>query len=119
MVSRRDEPREKRETEDSRDPRIRARSSPLSNCPKTWRDGQEWIVEGGEPSDDPADVKKWHDKLLALSAQIPAADHEHMGAAVAEQDRQAKERMRQDRLGDPIFVNLAQASASVSNPCLP
>lgn len=54
------------------------------------------IVEGFELSDDPTDIKKWHDKLVALSAQIPAEDHDRMAAALAEQDRQAKELMRRD-----------------------
>ena len=69
---------------------------PLEELPEHWRDGQELIVEGCEPSDDLADIQKWHDKLVALSAQIPAGDHERMAAAVAEQSRQAKERMRRD-----------------------
>ena len=59
---------------------------PLDELPQHWRDGQELIVEDCEPSDDPADIKKWHDELVALSAQIPAEDHERMAAAVAEQD---------------------------------
>jgi hypothetical protein len=69
---------------------------PVDKLPSHWREGQELIVEGCAPSDDPADIKEWHDKLLTLSAQIPAEDHERMAAAIAEQDRQAKERMRQD-----------------------
>ena len=28
------------------------------------------------------DIKKWRDKLMALSAQIPAEDHERMAAAL-------------------------------------
>jgi hypothetical protein len=47
-----------------------------------------------EPSGNPADIKKWYAKLVALSAQIPPDDHKQMAAAVAEQDRQAKELMR-------------------------
>ena len=69
---------------------------PLEELPENWRDGQELIVEGGEPSDDPAEIKKWHEKLLALSAQIPAEDHKRMAAALAEHDRQAKEWMRRE-----------------------
>ena len=69
---------------------------PLDGLPPHWREGQELIVEGCEPSDDPADIKKWHDELVALSAQIPAADHQRMAAALAEQDRQEKDRMRRD-----------------------
>jgi hypothetical protein len=69
---------------------------PLDELPGYWRDGQELIVEGCEPSDDPAEIKKWHEKLLALSAQIPAEDHRRMAAALAEQDRQAKESMRRE-----------------------
>ena len=69
---------------------------PLDELPGHWRDGQELIVEGGEPSDDPAEIRKWHKKLLALSAQIPAEDHKRMAAALAEQDRQAKESMRRE-----------------------
>jgi hypothetical protein len=64
--------------------------------PKTWRDGQELTVDGGEPLDDPVVIKKWLEKLLALSAQIPAEDHKRMAAALAEQDRLAKEYMRRE-----------------------
>jgi hypothetical protein len=69
---------------------------PLDELPEHWREGQELIVEGGEPSDDPADIRKWHEELMALSAQIPAEDHKRMAAALAEQNRRAKERMRRD-----------------------
>ena len=69
---------------------------PVDELPSHWREGQELIVEGCEPSDDPADIKEWHDELVALSAQIPAEDHERMAAALAEQDRQAKELMRRE-----------------------
>ncbi len=69
---------------------------PVDELPEHWREGQELIVEGTEPSDDPADIKNWHEELVALSAHIPALDHERMAAAVAEQDRKAKEWMRRD-----------------------
>jgi hypothetical protein len=69
---------------------------PLDKLPEHWREGQELIVEGCEPSDDPKDINKWHEELVALSAQIPAEDHERMAAAVAERDRLAKDRMRRD-----------------------
>jgi hypothetical protein len=49
---------------------------PLEELPAHWRNGLELIVDGVEPSDDPTDIKKWRAKLLALSAQIPAAGHE-------------------------------------------
>jgi hypothetical protein len=69
---------------------------PLDALPEHWREGQELIVEGWEPSDDPADVKKWYDEFVALSAQIPADDHQRMAAAVAEQSRLAKEWLRDE-----------------------
>jgi hypothetical protein len=69
---------------------------PLDELPGHWREGQELIVEGCGPSDDPAEIEKWHEQLLALSARIPAEDHKRMAAALAEQDRQAKEVMRRD-----------------------
>lgn len=69
---------------------------PLDELPVQWREGQELIVEGCEPSDDPTEIKKWQDKLLALSAQIPAEDHKRMSAALAEQKCQAKESMRRE-----------------------
>src|SRR5712691_10883913 len=55
------------------EPMIRAilkkgKIEPLDELPGHWRDGQELTVEGGEPSDDPAEIKKWHKKLLTLSA---------------------------------------------------
>jgi hypothetical protein len=69
---------------------------PLEELPEHWHEGQELIVEGCVPSDDPADIRSWHDRLVVLSAQIPDEDHERMAAAVAEQDRLAKELMRRD-----------------------
>lgn len=69
---------------------------PLDELPPHWRDGQELIVDGGEPSDDPAEIRQWHEKLLSLSAQIPAEDLKRMAAALAQQDRQEKERMRRE-----------------------
>lgn len=69
---------------------------PVDELPEHWREGQELIVDGGDPSDDPADLKKWYEELIALSAQIPTADHERLAAALAEQDRQAKEVVRRE-----------------------
>jgi hypothetical protein len=69
---------------------------PLDELPQHWREGKELIVEGCEPSDDPAEIKKWYDELLGRSAQTSAKDHERMAAALAEQDRQAKELMRRE-----------------------
>ena len=69
---------------------------PLDELPQHWGEGQELIVEGCEPSSDPTAIKKWHAKLAALSAQIPPEDHERMAAALVEQDRHAKERMRRE-----------------------
>lgn len=65
------------------------RIRPLEALPQHWREGQELTVEGEAPSDDPADIKRWHEKLLILSAQIPAQDHGRMADALAEQDRVA------------------------------
>jgi len=69
---------------------------PVDELPPHWREGQELIVEGCGPSDDPADIKRWRDELVALPAQIPAEDHARMAAAIAEQERQAKDLMRLD-----------------------
>ena len=74
----------------------RGKIQPLDELPEHWREGQELIIESREPSDDPAEIKKWHDTLVELSAQIPAEDHKRMAAAIAEQDRQAKGRMRRN-----------------------
>lgn len=74
----------------------KGRIQPLDELPGHWREGQELTVACREPSDNPADTKVWHDDFVVLSAQIPAEDHARMAAAIAEQDRQAKERMRRD-----------------------
>jgi hypothetical protein len=71
----------------------------LIELPEHWGERHQLIVEGREPSSDPTDIMQWHDKLVALSAQIPASDHERMAAAPAEQERQAQERMRRDNPG--------------------
>jgi hypothetical protein len=34
---------------------------PLDPLPGHWRNGQELTVEGCAPSDDPAEIKKWHE----------------------------------------------------------
>ena len=69
---------------------------PLDELPKQWRDGQELLIEACEPADDPGEIKRWYVKLQALSAQIPPEDHERMAAALAKQDREAKETMRRE-----------------------
>ncbi len=74
----------------------KGRIQPLEKLPNHWREGQELVVETSAPSNDPADIKKWYEELLALSAEIPAEDHAKMAAALAEHERQAKERMRRD-----------------------
>jgi hypothetical protein len=83
------------------EPMIRAilkkgKIQPLDELPEHWHEGQELTVEGCEPSDDPAEIKKWYAKLVALSPQIPASDHKRLAAALAEQDRESKEQMRRD-----------------------
>ncbi len=75
---------------------IKGKIQPVDKLPGHWREGQELIVEGAEPAGNPGDIKKWYAKLVALSAQIPAEDHERMAAAIAEQDREAKNQMRRD-----------------------
>ena len=69
---------------------------PLDELPGFWHDGQELIVESCEPSDDPEEIRKWYREFVALSRAIPAEDHKRMAAALAEQDRQAKEQVRRD-----------------------
>jgi hypothetical protein len=69
---------------------------PVDELPEHWREGQELIVEGCEPSDDPADIKRWYEEFVTLSAEIPADDHKRMSAAIAELNRQAKAWMRHE-----------------------
>ncbi len=67
---------------------------PLDELPAHWQDGQEVFIQASQPSDDPVEIKKWYEKLKALSIQIPPEDHERMAAALADQDRQNKKLMR-------------------------
>jgi hypothetical protein len=69
---------------------------PVDALPKHWREGQELVVEGCSPSDDPEDIKKWYRELTALAAQVPPEDHARMEKAIAKQKRQAKELMRRE-----------------------
>ena len=69
-------------------------ASTLDPLPENWGEGQELIVEGFGPSDDPAEILKWYEDLVRLSKDIPTDDHARMAAAIAEQDREAKEWMR-------------------------
>ena len=67
---------------------------PIDELPRHWLDGQELIVDCGELTDDPSEIKNWYDKLVALSGQISDDDHERMAAAIAEQARQDKDLVR-------------------------
>jgi hypothetical protein len=69
---------------------------PLEDLPTFWHEGQELVIEGSEPSDDPKEIVQWHERLIALSEQIPAEDHVRMATALAEQDREAKKSMWQE-----------------------
>lgn len=69
---------------------------PLDALPPHWREGQELIVEGGDPPDDPAAIQAWYARLQTLARQVPEADHERMAAALDEQKRESKERMRRE-----------------------
>ncbi len=69
---------------------------PLDELPQHWRDGQELIIEGCDPSDDATAIRTWYDELLALAAQIPQEDHKRMADALAEQRRHGKEMMRRE-----------------------
>jgi hypothetical protein len=74
----------------------KGRIEPLDALPKHWHDGLQLTVEGGEPSDDPKEIKKWYERLQALSAEIPAEEHKRMSDALAEQDQLAKKWMRRE-----------------------
>jgi hypothetical protein len=69
---------------------------PLDALPAVWQEGQELVVESCAPSDDAAEIKKWYEELMALSAQVPAEDHQRMAEALAEQDQTAKALMRRE-----------------------
>jgi len=69
---------------------------PVDKLPSHWQEGQELVVEGWEPSDNLAEIKRWHEKLVALSSRIPAEDHALMAAELARQDQEGKERMRRE-----------------------
>jgi hypothetical protein len=63
----------KRRTNDPRDLE-KSKIQPLDELPQYWREGQELIVAGREPSNDRAGIKKWHAESVALSGQMPEAD---------------------------------------------
>lgn len=69
---------------------------PIGKLPAHWCEGQELIVEGSGPTDDPRQIKEWYDELQKLSTRIPREDHDRMAKALAEQDRQEKDRMRRE-----------------------
>lgn len=64
---------------------------PVDGLPEHWHDGQDLFIESCEPSDDPTEIKKWYEKLRALSARIPASDNQRLAATLGEHDRDAKE----------------------------
>ena len=69
---------------------------PVDELPESWSEGQELIVDSCEPSDDPEKITRWFEKLRYLSSEIPRSDHERLAAALAEQDRLAKDQMRRE-----------------------
>jgi hypothetical protein len=71
-------------------------NQPIDALPANWCDGQELILVGDEPSDDPAVIKEWYRKLVALSVDIQPDDHKRMAKALVENDRIAKDLMRRE-----------------------
>ena len=67
---------------------------PLEKLPAHWHEGQELFIEGGDPSDDPAEIEKWYRELTEMCARIPEEDHKRMQAALDEQKRLGKEFVR-------------------------
>ena len=69
---------------------------PVDQLPESWGEGQELIVDSCEPSDDTEEITRWFEKLRDLSGDIPRSDHKRLAAALADQDRKAKEQRRRE-----------------------
>jgi hypothetical protein len=69
---------------------------PLDELPGNWSDGQELVIEACAPSDEPAEIEDWYKKLRELSAGLSIQDRDCLEAALAEQDRVAKDLMRKE-----------------------
>lgn len=66
---------------------------PLSPLPDDWREGQELLVQEGEPA-EPEDWDAWEQEMEELAAKIPPEDFVRLEEVLAEADREAKSIVR-------------------------
>jgi hypothetical protein len=69
---------------------------PLDDLPSSWPEGQELLIEEGEPPVDPEEIAAWSREIEETAARIPAEEHERFLAALEEVEKESKERARRE-----------------------
>ncbi|MFL6259774.1 MAG: hypothetical protein ACJ76Y_08695 [Thermoanaerobaculia bacterium] len=63
---------------------------PLEDLPESWKEGQELIVEEGEPPFDPEEIIAWSREIEETAAEIPQEEHDRFLAALEALERESK-----------------------------
>jgi hypothetical protein len=69
---------------------------PVDNLPESWSEGQELIIEEGEPPADPQEIAAWSREIEEAAARIPDEEHKKFLAALEEHKRESKEQARRE-----------------------
>jgi hypothetical protein len=69
---------------------------PLDDLPQSWSEGQELLIEEGEPPVDPEEIAAWSREIEEAAARIPEEEHERFLAALEEVEKESKEKARRE-----------------------
>ena len=75
------------------------RIQPVEPLPENWQDGQELSIDSLSDDDaavDQAEIQRWHQERLVLSASLADDDHQMMQDSLDKQRQAGKERMRRE-----------------------
>ncbi|MBC7820254.1 MAG: hypothetical protein IAG10_25500 [Planctomycetaceae bacterium] len=75
------------------------RIEPVEPLPESWQDGQELSIDSLSDDDtavDQAEIERWHQERLVLSASLTETDHQFLKGSLDEQRQAGKELMRRE-----------------------
>lgn len=67
---------------------------PLEPLPVHWSEGQELLIEELQVAPSPEELAQWARGIEETARKIPQSDHEALAAALDEQRRESKEKVR-------------------------
>lgn len=74
----------------------KGRIQPVDDLPQSWSEGQELLIEEGEPPVGPEEIAAWSREIAEAAARIPDEEHERFRVALEEQAKELKARARRE-----------------------